>query len=168
MKQSFLFFIVAGIGLMAAQCTSNPSNSNKDSTAKITNDSAAVKGKTDTVVEMSGINSKGIGRFKDIQLSHPVNEKMAAAGQAIYGSKCFACHKLTNELLVGPGWKGVTDRRTPEWIMNWITNTKVMIDKDLAAQADMAVCLIRMPNQDLTDEQARDVLEFMRKNDGKN
>jgi hypothetical protein len=30
----------------------------------------------------------------------------------------------------------VTDRRTPEWIMNWITNTKVMLDKDLAAQAD--------------------------------
>jgi hypothetical protein len=42
-----------------------------------------------------------------------------------------------------------------------------MLDKDLAAQADMVVCLIRMPNQDLTDEQARDVLEFMRKNDGK-
>jgi hypothetical protein len=43
-----------------------------------------------------------------------------------------------------------------------------MLNKDLAAQADMAVCLIRMPNQDLTDDQARQVLEFMRKNDGKN
>jgi hypothetical protein len=31
----------------------------------------------------------------------------------------------------------------------------------------MAICLIRMPNQDLTDQQARDVFEFMRKNDGK-
>jgi len=168
MKQSFLFFIIAGIGLIAAQCTSNPSTTNKDSTAKIMSDSGAAKGKTDTVVVMNGINSKGVGRFKEIQLAHPLDERMATAGQTIYESKCFACHKLTEELLVGPGWKGVTDRRTPEWIMNWITNTKVMIDKDLAAQADMAVCLIRMPNQDLNDAQARDVLEFMRKNDGKN
>jgi hypothetical protein len=51
--------------------------------------------------------------------------------------------------------------------MNWVTNTKVMVDRDLAAQADLAVCLIRMPDQELTDDQARNVLEFMRENDGK-
>jgi cytochrome c551/c552 len=156
---------LAVICLIAVQCNSNqqPANSNNATTS----DKLTVKTKTDTVVMLTGINSKGIGRFREIHLSHPVDEKMAAIGQSIYQSKCFACHKLTTELLVGPGWAGVTDRRTPEWIMNWITNTKVMIDKDLAAQADMAVCLIRMPNQDLTDEQARAVLEFMRKNDNK-
>jgi cytochrome c2 len=116
---------------------------------------------------MVGIPSKGIGRFQNIVLTHPLDEKMAHNGELIYRSKCFACHKLTNELLVGPGWAGVTDRRTPEWIMNWVTNTKVMVERELAAQADMAICLIRMPDQDLTDEQARNVLEFMRKNDGK-
>jgi cytochrome c5 len=156
---------LAGICFIAVQCNSNqqPANGNNATTG----DKITVKTKTDTVVVLAGINSKGIGRFRAIHLSHPVDEKMAVIGQSVYQSKCFACHKLTTELLVGPGWAGVTDRRTPEWIMNWITNTKVMIDKDLAAQADMAVCLIRMPNQDLTDEQARAVLEFMRKNDNK-
>jgi mono/diheme cytochrome c family protein len=165
MKRSFLAFIIAGISILAVQCSSNqpPANAN-DSTAT---DSNAGRVKTDTVVILAGINSKGVGRFKNIQLTHPLDEKMVSNGQDVYQTKCFACHKLTTELLVGPGWYGVTDRRTPEWIMNWITNTKVMLDKDLAAQADMVVCLIRMPNQDLTDEQARDVLEFMRKNDGK-
>ena len=165
MKRAFLLIIIAGIGIIAVQCSSNqqPANSNNVATA----DSNAGKAKTDTVVVLAGINSKGIGRFKNIQLTHPLDEKMASNGQDVYQTKCFACHKLTKELLVGPGWYGVTDRRAPEWIMNWITNTKVMLDKDLAAQADMVMCLIRMPNQDLTDEQARDVLEFMRKNDGK-
>ena len=83
-------------------------------------------------------------------------------------AKCIACHKLTDEKLVGPGWKAVTDRRTPEWVMNFATNTQVMLDKDLVAQADLVTCVVRMPNQDLTDEQARDMLEFMRSNDGKN
>jgi hypothetical protein len=43
-----------------------------------------------------------------------------------------------------------------------------MLDKDLAAQAEVVTCVIRMPKQDLTDDQARGMLEFMLQNDGKN
>lgn len=111
---------------------------------------------------------KGIGRFTHIPLSHPLDDSMVARGTTIYNSKCIACHKLNEEKLVGPGWKGVTDRRTPEWIMNFITNTNVMLDSDLVAQQLMVTCTTRMPNQNLSDDQARAVLEFMRKNDGKN
>jgi mono/diheme cytochrome c family protein len=162
MKRSLVIIIIAAISVIAVQCGTGQQQAG--GTPAID----SLKTKTDTVVVFVGINSKGEGRFDSIKLTHPLDEKMIASGQAVYQSKCFACHKLTSELLVGPGWAGVTDRRKPEWIMNWITNTKVMLNKDLAAQADMAVCLIRMPNQDLTDEQARDLLEFMRKNDGKN
>jgi hypothetical protein len=165
MKRSFFYIIMVCVSILALQCASNPQPAKENDT--LAANDKPVKSRTDTVVVFPGINSKGTGRFKDVQLTHPLDEKMVVKGNAIYHSKCFACHKLTTELLVGPGWTGVTDRRTPEWIMNWITNTKVMLDKDLAAQTDMAVCLIRMPNQDLTDEQARNVLEFMRKNDGK-
>lgn len=91
---------------------------------------------------------------------------MAASGDKIQGVKCAACHKLTDEKLVGPGWKGVTERRKPEWIMNFITNPDPMIDKDPAVQAQYELCLVRMPNQGLTDDDARHILEFMRQNDG--
>ncbi|HLI93552.1 MAG TPA: cytochrome c [Puia sp.] len=163
MNRFFPLAIISIIGFFAFQCGSNtqPATQNKSSA-----DTSASRHKNDTVIMMAGINSKGIGRFDSVKLTHPLDQQLIAGGQAIYQSKCFACHKLTSELLVGPGWYGVTKRRTPEWIMNWVTNTKVMLDKDAAAQADMVVCLIRMPNQDLTDEQARQVLEFMRKNDG--
>jgi hypothetical protein len=73
---------------------------------------------------------------------------------------------VTDEKLVGPGWAGVTSRHAPEWIMNFITNTDAMINKDPKAQAQLEICLVRMPNQNLTDEDARNLLEFMRKNDG--
>ena len=164
MKRTFLYTLTFVISIVAIQCGSNTENTSNNKSAS--SDSNVQTVNKDTVVVFLGINSKGIGRFKDVQLAHPPNEEMAAKGKAIFDSKCFACHKLSTEMLVGPGWSGVTKRRTPEWIMNWITNTKVMLDKDLAAQADMAICLIRMPNQDLTDDQARNVLEFMRKNDG--
>jgi hypothetical protein len=111
-------------------------------------------------------NEKGIGKFTDIQLPATLDEKSAAQGSGIYDLKCSSCHKLTNERLVGPGWEGVTQRRKPEWVMNFVTNTDEMLNKDPEAQSMLETCLVRMPNQSLSDEDARHVLEFMRKNDG--
>jgi hypothetical protein len=84
----------------------------------------------------------------------------------VYGVKCSSCHKTTDEKLVGPGWNGVTIRRQPQWIMNFITNPDPMINKDPEVQAQLEICLVRMPNQGLTDDEARHILEFMRKIDG--
>jgi mono/diheme cytochrome c family protein len=111
---------------------------------------------------------KGIGKFTNVRLTHPLDDSMVARGELIYNARCISCHKLTGEKLVGPGWKGVTDRRTPEWIMNFITNTNIMLDSDLVAQQMIVTCVTRMPNQNLSDDQARAILEFQRKNDGKN
>jgi hypothetical protein len=159
MNRKFLFAISALISFLVIRCGSDTQNKNPYDNAPST--------KKDTVVISQGANSKGTGRFKDVKLTHPLDEDMITKAQFIYNAKCFACHKLSDEKLVGPGWQGVTDRRTPEWIMNFITNTQVMLDKDLLAQSELVTCVVRMPNQDLTDEQARQILEFMRKNDGK-
>ena len=91
---------------------------------------------------------------------------MASAGEKVYGVKCSSCHKLTSEKLVGPGWLGVTDRHTAPWIMNFVTNTDAMLDKDPRAQAQLEICLVRMPNQNIADADARNLYEFMRRNDG--
>jgi cytochrome c551/c552 len=91
---------------------------------------------------------------------------MAEKGNKVYAVKCSGCHKLTDEKLVGPGWKGVTTRRTADWIMNFITNTDEMLAKDPEAQAQLEICLVRMPNQNVSDEDARALYEFQRKNDG--
>jgi mono/diheme cytochrome c family protein len=108
---------------------------------------------------------KGIGEFKSVEVGEGIDETLAATGQAIVDMKCTACHQLNDKRLVGPGFQGVTSRREPEWIMNMITNVDVMLDKDPQAQALLEECLTRMPNQNITAEDARGVLEFMRKND---
>ena len=100
-----------------------------------------------------------------VELTSPLNADMVTRGKSNYEMKCSACHKLTAEKLVGPGWEGVTNRRTPEWIMNMITNTDIMLAKDPAAQKMLETCLVRMPNQGLGMGDCRDILEFMRKND---
>lgn len=110
--------------------------------------------------------NRGIGKFKNVEISPALDHDMAEKGRIIAESKCLSCHKLTDERLVGPGWKGVIDRHTPEWILNFTTNTEEMLDKDPIAQAQLEICLVRMPNQGVSDEEAFQIYEFMRKNDG--
>jgi mono/diheme cytochrome c family protein len=109
---------------------------------------------------------RGAGKFTNVEVKPELDKAMAEAGLKVYDVKCGSCHKLTDEKLVGPGWKGVTTRHKPEWIMNFVTNVDEMLDKDPKAMAQLELCLVRMPNQNLTDDDARHVYEFMRKNDG--
>jgi cytochrome c551/c552 len=110
--------------------------------------------------------NRGIGKFTKVDVTPALDATMASSGEKVYSVKCSGCHKVTEEKLVGPGWKGITKRFTAEWIMNFATNTDEMLNKDPKAQAQLEICLVRMPNQNLTDDDARHVYEFMRKNDG--
>src|SRR5262245_17445598 len=77
----------------------------------------------------------------DITLAKPLDAAMVSAGKGTYELKCQSCHKLTEEKLVGPGWKNVTHRRTPVWIMNMITNVDMMLETDPEAQKLLEQCL---------------------------
>ena len=104
--------------------------------------------------------------IKSVEITTPLNQEWVAKGKTTYEMKCLPCHKLTADKLVGPGWLGVTKRRQPVWIMNMVTNVDMMLEKDAEAQKLLEQCLVRMPNQNLTAEETRQVLEFMRNNDG--
>jgi mono/diheme cytochrome c family protein len=108
---------------------------------------------------------RGLGKHENVDVSK-FDPAMAAAGKKIAEVKCTSCHKPTDEKLVGPGWLGVTKRQTPAWIMNFISNPDPMIDVDPELQKQLELCLVRMPNQALTDTDAREVLEYMREIDG--
>lgn len=144
--------LLLGLGIFLSACGGN-SNQTTDQTSE--------KAPTPAV------SDKGIGEIKSVTLNSPLKPDMVAKGQAIYDMKCAACHKLDEMRVVGPGWKGLTERRKPEWIMNMVTNVEIMLDKDPAAQALLEECLMRMPNQNVSIGDARDILEFMYSNDGK-
>ena len=110
---------------------------------------------------------RGLGKYDESNVDvSKFDATMAAEGKKIAEVKCTSCHKPTEEKLVGPGWKGVTTRQTPYWIMNFITNPDPMINVDPELQKQLEICLVRMPNQCLNETEARQVLEYMREIDG--
>lgn len=162
--KKLVFIGLIGMGVFAISCggdgkTEQSSSGSGDAPQSMVNEPA--KGP-------EGYDPKrGEGKFtsESIKLDGTIDETKAKAGETVTGVKCASCHKVTDEKLVGPGWKGVTTRRAPEWIMNFISNPDPMIEKDPEIQAQLELCLVRMPNQGLSDEDARNILEYMRKND---
>jgi len=117
---------------------------------------------TEKPSEMVDLTNKGIGPVKSLELPAEIDQAMAAKGMEVYKTKCMACHK-PDKKFVGPAPKGILERRTPEWIMNMILNPEEMTQKDPLAKA----LLIEfngspMANQNLTEEEARQVLEYFR------
>lgn len=123
-------------------------------------------GSLDDAVAANVDEGKGIGEVKNVPLTTPLDQDRVKRGKSIYDMKCSACHKLNDQRVVGPGWAGITEKRKPEWIMNMITNVDVMLAQDPEAQKLLELCLVRMPNQNVSIGDARDILEFMRENDG--
>lgn len=160
MKKAIILSTIIGLVILAA-CGGNKSENKATDGAK----ADAPKSMVNDPATYDPKRGEGKYNAENLKLG-PLDAAMAAEGEKIAGVKCTSCHKVTDEKLVGPGWKGVTIRRTPEWIMNFITNPEVMIEKDPELQAQLEICLVRMPNQSLTDADARNLLEHMRKNDG--
>ena len=156
---------VAFLGLSALLLYACGGSTNTQETASKTE--PAVQETQEVPQETPAYDSlRGLGKFDKVDVGKALDQGMAVKGKQIFDVKCSSCHKLSDEKLVGPGWKGVTERHRPEWIMNFITNPDPMIDKDPKLQAQLAICMVRMPNQNLNDEDARNILEFMRQNDG--
>lgn len=155
--------IAAATVLVIAACN-NSSNEKKEPAATASQNDAAATATSNG--NPSYDPKRGEGKFTHVEINAAIDPTKAEAGNKVYSVKCSGCHKLTEEKLVGPGWKGVTGRHAAEWIMNFVTNTDEMLNKDPKAQAMLEICLVRMPNQNLTDEDARNIYEFMRKNDG--
>lgn len=91
----------------------------------------------------------------------PLNEAMAEEGEEIFEVKCTACHKR-DEKYVGPALAGVTERRSAAYIMNMILNPQEMVERHPVAKQLLAEHMTFMPAQGLTENEARQVVEYLR------
>ena len=108
------------------------------------------------------LDNKGIGPIKKVDFETTINNDLAEKGKATFNQKCTACH-MANRKLIGPAMKGIYERRSPEWVMNMLLNPAEMLKKD-----PIAIALLKeynnimMLNQNLSNEEARSITEYLR------
>lgn len=129
---------------------------------KTTEKKVEAKKTTTKASETIDLTNKGVGPITSVTLGAEIDQEMAAKGADIYKKMCTACHKPTKKF-IGPAPKDILKRRTPEWIMNMILDPEDMVAKDpLAKKLLIEFNGSPMANQNLTEEEARAVLEYFR------
>lgn len=116
--------------------------------------------KAEPKADIDPMTDKGIGPITSITLGE-IDQAMVTEGQQIFKAKCSACHKVSKRF-IGPEMKGVTQRRSPEWIMNMILNPEEMVQKNQIAMDLLKEYNAPMANQSLTEDEARKILEYFR------
>ncbi|MCB0385418.1 MAG: c-type cytochrome, partial [Bdellovibrionales bacterium] len=83
-------------------------------------------------------------------------------GSELFKAKCAMCHHIGKGRLVGPDLAGVGEKRSEQWLVGFIKSAQTMVNKgDADAKALVAEYQMVMPNQDVTDAQAKAILAFI-------
>lgn len=95
----------------------------------------------------------------------PADKALAEQGEGLFKTKgCSACHAF-GQKLTGPDLAGVSKRRTAVWMENQILHPEVMTKSDPISHELFATFALQMPNQGLTPEQAKAVIEYFKHKD---
>jgi len=107
------------------------------------------------------MQNKGIGPVDHILLGN-LDLVMAQEGKVAYDQLCRMCHNEIKQM-EGPAHQGITNRRTPEWIMNMMMNPSEMAKNDpIAKILAERVNGVEMADMNLSKEEARKILEYFR------
>ena len=114
------------------------------------------------VLVINGCNKedKGTGMIKEVKLGE-IDQKMVTEGKEYFQKKCSTCHRM-DEKLIGSPLRGITKRRTPEWIMNMILNPDGMIKENKETRELFEKLKVRMSPQNMNEDEARKILEYLR------
>ena len=95
----------------------------------------------------------------------PRDKEKAEAGEKLFQTKgCSACHAFGRKV-TGPDLAGVSQRRTQLWLEHQILHPEVMTKEDPIARELFAKHSLQMPNQKLTEDEARAVIEYFKHKD---
>jgi len=174
MKLKYILIIIIGLTFLNISCTNrkyqtekqpapdtseNPPVQHQNEANMQTQSSSASK-QTEAKSKYEFPDDNGIGPIKEVKLGS-INKSLVEKGEKIFKTKCVACHQLDTRL-VGPPLRNVTKKNTPEFIMNYLLNTTDMQKKDPIMKKLVDEYKVIMPDQQLTKDDAREILEYLR------
>ncbi len=104
--------------------------------------------------------------FGLIALGHNASAQAdVAKGKELFAGNCASCHGVGDKAVVGPGLKGVHERRNEAWLLKWIKNSSAVI----ASGDAYAVALYNQYGKaqmqsfpDLKDDDIKNILAYVK------
>ncbi|MGO1245501.1 MAG: c-type cytochrome [Sphingobacterium sp.] len=158
-RLNILLFV--GLLTTAIACNNNPKTNSSETPPEAKVDQPKEMVVHDYLKE----GNKGIGPIRSFTQPQ-FQQRVADDGNKLFIVKCTMCHEHGEDKL-GPALKGVTKKRTPEWILNLMLNTQEMFDKDpdaLALKDDFESMMVSVG---LNEQEAKSILEYLRQEDAK-
>jgi hypothetical protein len=104
----------------------------------------------------------GIGPITErMSIDDEIDEELSMRGQSFFEMKCEVCHDL-DQRKVGPALGDVVERRSPEFVMNFILNPGENVLNHPVGLDLLAEHHTEMPFANVTEEEARAIYEFLR------
>lgn len=85
-------------------------------------------------------------------------------GKSIFTARCAACHNV-NKVMTGPALAGVDQRRTIDWIVNFVHSSQSVIKNGDTAAVALFNKFNRIPmpdHPDLSEGQIKNIVEYIK------
>ena len=85
-------------------------------------------------------------------------------GKSIFTSRCAACHNV-NKTLTGPALAGVDERRSIDWIINFVHSSQTLVkkgDKDAVAVYEKFNKIPMPDHPELTADHIKSILAYIK------
>jgi mono/diheme cytochrome c family protein len=94
----------------------------------------------------------------------PTDEAVITAGKALFENNCTQCHAITDEVVVGPGLKGINERRQLPWLIKWVKNSTLVIQSGDAYANELynKFGKTQMQSFDFKDEEVVSIMAYLK------
>jgi len=138
---------------------------------KLINMDAYLKNEKKVIMRNSNYLSKSKGLLAVflivISSLFTINTANAESGDVLFKQNCAACHKLSSKKSTGPGLLNVGERRSEEWLMQWIKNSGELIasgDPDAQAIFEEYNKMPMPPYMQFSDDEIKGIIDYMAAN----
>jgi cytochrome c551/c552 len=85
-------------------------------------------------------------------------------GETLFKANCASCHSSGENKVIGPGLKGIHERRDIDWLIKWTKNSQALIKAgdEYAVKIFNEYNKVVMPPQNLTDEEIIAIYDYVK------